>query len=91
MTIFGMKRGKMDPMVTETAFIMFMAIVAKSQRTNLFILFARSITMMNVLSPISARKTSMNDYVNPAMKRLLPLEVGVTMPESKTGLVVSFV
>ena len=52
-----MKRGKMAPIVTDMAFIMFIAIVAKTQRRNLFILFERSMTMMNVLSPISARKT----------------------------------
>ena len=56
-TVFGIKSGNMAPIVTEIAFIIFMAIVANSQSTNLFILFDKSITMMKVLSPISAKKT----------------------------------
>ena len=57
-TILGIKRGKIVPIVTEIAFMIFMAIVAKNHSKSLVILLARSITMMKVLSPISARKTS---------------------------------
>lgn len=79
MYFLGMNRAALAPSATEIAFIMFMAIVAKSHSTKGFIRLTKSITIMKVLSPISPTKTRANDYHRPTINASCSLITGTVV------------
>lgn len=65
-TIFGKKSGKMDPIPTDTAFMIFIANDATRNNISLLNFELRTVIKKNVLSPTSENKIRKYDCDNPS-------------------------